>query len=118
MCVVRNERALPNMNIASSNELLPLALAPVMKLRVGEGKTLAAWMFLTEKTSSFNKAMADVYMRIGITMNLKIGCSGSSIKQLLALAAMVNTANSESRLETASSRYWELKEMLKGWPRY
>jgi hypothetical protein len=100
--------------MASSNELLPPALAPVIKFRPEQGFMLADWMFLTENTSSFNNVIRDAYMRIGMTINLNSGSSGSSIKQLLALLAMVITANSESILDTASSMYWELNEILKG----
>jgi len=103
--VVRNERALPKIKIASNKELLPPALAPVIRLMLADGEILAEWMFLSDKTSSFNKAMFEAYMRIGITINLNSGVSGSSIKQLLALVAIVITASSESKLETASNRY-------------
>jgi len=57
MWVVLKERDLPKIKIASSSELLPLALAPVIKLMAGDGEILAAWMFLTDSTSSFNKVI-------------------------------------------------------------
>lgn len=100
---VRNERARPRKNKASSKLVLPEALDPEIRLRVGERSSSALLMHRKSwMERDFSKSVA--YSRIGMTTYLQRSFPGSRIRQLLFPSVRVICAWSVEMAPSASRR--------------